>query len=118
MPYLSLVTIAIPEDSDHEVNLFRAVDPECRISIMGDIKYIEYDYTQWYLESPCDPILAVMSYLEGLGRENYAFIRLGELHEDCTYMGDTVRFGISIDARIIITAYHHKIKSKPSTMEI
>lgn len=112
MAYMSLVTIAIPEDSDHPVDLFRKVDPNCRISTLGDIKYIEYDWLVWYLESPCDPILAVMSYLEELGRENYGFIRLGQDSEDVTYMGSPNEFGLAVDSKIIIVPYRHKILSK------
>jgi len=118
MPYLSLVTLAFNKDEEHDEALFKLVDPDCRISTIGGIKYIEYNWNIWYLESPCDSILAVMSYLEGLGRENYAFIRLGESVDDITYMGDTIRFGLAVDARVIIVPYHHKIKSKPTSGDI
>jgi len=113
--YMSLVTLAFNKDQEHNDDLFRAVDPNCRISVLGDIKYVEYPWVVWYLESPCEPILLVMSYLQELGIENYGFIRLGEQTEDCTYMGDTVRFGLAVDAKIIIVPYHHHIKSKPTS---
>ncbi len=113
MNYLSLVTIAVREDDAND-DLFKSIDPDIRISSLKGIRYMEYNWSQWYLDSPCDPILAVMSYLETLGRENYAFIRLGESTDDITYLGSTNEFGLAVDAKIVIIPYKHIMKDKPT----
>lgn len=107
--YLSIVAIALKNAAaDH--NLFKKIDPNVKITIVGDFTFYEYVWTQWYAEQ-FGAIQDVMEYLESLGSTEYGFIRIGEMSDDIDRLGCPNLFDMHITTSIDLMK-HSTIESK------
>lgn len=101
--YYSLVAIGMHiSNENHEI--FRAVDPNVKITMIGELLYYEYDWIKWYIDGT-DEIVTVMAYLDTLGNTNYGYLRVGEESDDIDRYGCPYDFDMNIETLISVHKY-------------